>query len=85
MAKHQSKMTPTSQTLFLWHKTQQNAKTRKESSLKEKGKFGFFNSLGNEKSALPSSAVVLHFMKEQKDGGEQLVYQISNDPKIKQK
>jgi len=33
---------------------------------------GFFNSSWNDKSALPSSAVVLHFMKGQEDGGERL-------------
>jgi len=48
MAKHQSKVTPTSRTLFLQYKIQQNTKTRNESSLKEKGKkvWGFLTPHG---------------------------------------
>lgn len=82
MAKYQSKGTPTYRTLFLLHKIHQNAKAREESSIKGKGKKVCFP-LGNEKSASPFSAMALHFMKEQEDGGEELVYQTSNDPKAK--
>lgn len=50
---------------------------------KKERKYVFLNSSGNEKSASPFSAMAPHFMKEQEDEGEGLVYQISNDPKAK--